>query len=53
VSFTPESIRSGSVYYSYATKKMDMAERETISVFYKDPGGTVFHTFRPMPAAST
>jgi predicted dithiol-disulfide oxidoreductase (DUF899 family) len=45
VSFTPEAIRSGKVLYNYATSKMGMADREGVSVFYKDPSGAVFHTY--------
>jgi len=45
VSFTPEVIRSGSVFYNYAKSKMDMPDREGISVFYKDESGGIFHTY--------
>jgi predicted dithiol-disulfide oxidoreductase (DUF899 family) len=44
-SFTPEATRSGNVFYNYATQKMNMADREGASVFYKDVGGAVFHTY--------
>jgi predicted dithiol-disulfide oxidoreductase (DUF899 family) len=44
-SFTPEAIRSGSVFYNYANTNMNMSDREGTSVFYKDPSGTVFHTY--------
>jgi len=44
-SFTPEATRSGNVFYNYATQKMNMADREGVSVFYKDAGGSVFHTY--------
>ncbi len=44
-SFTPEATQSGSVFYNYATQKMNMADREGVSVFYKDSSGTVFHTY--------
>jgi predicted dithiol-disulfide oxidoreductase (DUF899 family) len=44
VSFTPEDVKRGSAVYNYAkvTRPMD---REGISVFYKDEGGAVFHTY--------
>jgi len=44
-SFTPEALRSGSVVYNYAKTKMDIADREGISVFYTDESGAVFHTY--------
>src|SRR6266508_3778492 len=31
--------------YNYARTRMDFADREGVSVFYKDRGGTVFHTY--------
>jgi predicted dithiol-disulfide oxidoreductase (DUF899 family) len=45
VSFTPEQIRSGEVFYNYARIEMDMADREGVSVFFKDGKGAVFHTY--------
>ena len=45
VSFTPEQIQGGEAIYNYARTKMDGADREGLSVFYKDPGGAVFHTY--------
>ena len=45
VSFTPEQIQGGEAIYNYARTKMDSADREGLSVFYKDPGGAVFHTY--------
>ncbi len=44
-SFTPETIASKKVFYNYATGPMNMQDREGISVFVKDPGGTIFHTY--------
>jgi len=44
-SFTPEQIRSGSVFYNYEKAKMDMTDREGVSVFYEDETGAVFHTY--------
>ena len=45
VSFTPEERAKGEVYYNYAASKISDPERPGISVFYKDPGGAVFHTY--------
>jgi predicted dithiol-disulfide oxidoreductase (DUF899 family) len=44
-SFTPEQTQSGAVYYNYKTAKMNMADREGTSAFYKDESGAVFHTY--------
>jgi predicted dithiol-disulfide oxidoreductase (DUF899 family) len=44
-SFTPEEIQSGAVFYNYEKSAMNIADREGISVFYKDESGTVFHTY--------
>jgi predicted dithiol-disulfide oxidoreductase (DUF899 family) len=45
VSFTPEQIRSGKLFYNYAETEMDMEEREGVSAFYKDKQGLVYHTY--------
>jgi predicted dithiol-disulfide oxidoreductase (DUF899 family) len=45
VSFTPEQLKSGAVDYNYEISDMDMAEREGVSVFYKDAQGAVYHTY--------
>ncbi|HEX4645679.1 MAG TPA: thioredoxin family protein [Verrucomicrobiae bacterium] len=45
VSFTPEEIKSGKLFYNYAKADMDMDEREGVSAFYKDRTGDVFHTY--------
>ena len=45
VSFTPEEIKSGTLFYNYAKAEMDMDEREGVSAFYKDNKGDVFHTY--------
>jgi len=44
-SFRPEDIASGSVTYNYKREPMDMADREGASVFCKDAGGAIFHTY--------
>ena len=45
VSFAPEQLAQGEVIYNYRMVKNSMSERPGISVFYKDPGGTIFHTY--------
>jgi predicted dithiol-disulfide oxidoreductase (DUF899 family) len=45
VSFRPDERASGDAFYNYRHGDPGVAEREGISVFYKDPGGTVFHTY--------
>ena len=44
-SFTPEQLQSGSVYYNYANSPAGPADREGISVFYRDDAGELFHTY--------
>jgi len=44
-SFRPEDLTKGEGYYNFAKQKNSMAELPGISVFYKDAGGTVFHTY--------
>jgi predicted dithiol-disulfide oxidoreductase (DUF899 family) len=43
VSFAPEQQAGGGVY-NYATHSSLGADREGVSVFYRDEGGSVFHT---------
>ncbi len=45
VSFTPEQLNSGTVFYNYSTIEADSADREGASVFYKDESGAIFHTY--------
>jgi len=45
VSFTPEQIHSGSVFYNYSKTDSDDADREGVSVFYKDASDAVYHTY--------
>lgn len=45
VSFTPEDMASGSVYYNYCEQPFPHADGPGVSVFYKDDDGTVFHTY--------
>ena len=45
VSFRPEAIESGTIFYNYSKLDMKMADREGVSVFYKDANGAIFHTY--------
>jgi predicted dithiol-disulfide oxidoreductase (DUF899 family) len=45
VSFTPEQIAQGKVYYNYAMRDSQGEELAGTSVFYKDENGNVFHTY--------
>jgi len=45
VSFTPEKLAQGEAVYNYAPRKTSMSELPGISVFYKAPDGTIFHTY--------
>jgi len=45
VTFTPDELKQGEIYYNYTRIKSSMTELPGISVFYKDATGTVFHTY--------
>jgi predicted dithiol-disulfide oxidoreductase (DUF899 family) len=45
VSFTDAERASGSIYYNYEMRPIDMDELSGLSVFFKDEAGTVFHTY--------
>jgi len=45
VSFTPEELARGEIYYNYENKRPFSGEAPGISVFYKNPRGEVFHTY--------
>ncbi|HME71964.1 MAG TPA: thioredoxin family protein [Myxococcota bacterium] len=46
VSFTPEELATGQIYYNYETGKRPFSgEAPGVSVFYKNPRGEVFHTY--------
>jgi predicted dithiol-disulfide oxidoreductase (DUF899 family) len=45
VTFTPEELEKGEVFYNYAWRKSSGTELPGISVFYKDVDGTVYHTY--------
>ena len=45
VSFTPEEIEKGEMYYNYRTTSFPADEAPGASVFYRDDTGDVFHTY--------
>ncbi|MGH7916612.1 MAG: DUF899 domain-containing protein [Candidatus Binataceae bacterium] len=45
VSFRPDDMASGKVYYNYATTEATMADLHGTSVFFKDDAGAIFHTY--------
>jgi predicted dithiol-disulfide oxidoreductase (DUF899 family) len=45
VSFTPDEMAQGEVYYNYATGEFPSEEAPGLSAFYQDPDGAVFHTY--------
>jgi predicted dithiol-disulfide oxidoreductase (DUF899 family) len=45
VSFTPEDLAKGVVYYNYDMTEASIEELPGLSVFFKDAAGDVFHTY--------
>jgi predicted dithiol-disulfide oxidoreductase (DUF899 family) len=45
VSFTPDELKAGKAYYNYDYRPVGVDELSGRSVFYKDPSGTIFHTY--------
>jgi len=45
ISFTPAEVEKGEIYQNYRQKTSSMSEVAGASVFYKDPLGTIFHTY--------
>ncbi len=45
VSFTPEEMAKGEVYYNYVMQSFPAEEAPGISVCYKDDAGEIFHTY--------
>ncbi len=45
VSFTPEELEKGAMYYNYGLTGFPSEEAPGISVFYKDEKGAIFHTY--------
>ena len=44
-SFTPQEVESGAAFFNYSKSDVGATDREGVSVFYKDAGGAVFHTY--------
>ena len=44
-SFRPEAAAAGEAIYNFRPHKTSMTDLPGISVFYRDPDGTVFHTY--------
>jgi predicted dithiol-disulfide oxidoreductase (DUF899 family) len=45
VSFSPEEVAAKKEFYNYRAGNAGMSDREGVSVFYKDAGGAVYHTY--------
>jgi predicted dithiol-disulfide oxidoreductase (DUF899 family) len=45
VSFTPEEMEKGEMYYNYEVRKVPREESVGISVFCKDKDGNIFHSY--------
>jgi predicted dithiol-disulfide oxidoreductase (DUF899 family) len=45
VSFTPEQMAGGEVYYNYTEREFPSEEAPGLSAFYQNPSGAVFHTY--------
>src|SRR5512136_2308828 len=45
VSFTPEEMARQEAFYNFTLQDPGDADREGVSVFYKDPTGSIFHTY--------
>ena len=45
VSFRPADVAKGEIYHNYRQKKSSMSEVAGVSVFYKDPRDSIFHTY--------
>ncbi|GAC1701422.1 MAG: thioredoxin family protein [Candidatus Acidiferrum sp.] len=45
VSFTPNEVASGQMYYNYAIQMFPSEEGPGMSAFFKDAAGNIFHTY--------
>jgi len=45
VSFSPEELAKGKIYYNYRMTESQMDELPGLSVFYRDETGDIFHTY--------
>ena len=44
-SFRPDALAKGRAFYNFKIQNPGISDREGVSVFYKDPKGSVFHTY--------
>ncbi|HMG58126.1 MAG TPA: thioredoxin family protein [Burkholderiales bacterium] len=44
-SFTPQEVESGAAFFNYSKSDVGVTDREGVSVFYKEEGSAVFHTY--------
>ncbi|WP_321476283.1 DUF899 domain-containing protein [uncultured Paludibaculum sp.] len=45
VSFTKDEMAQGEMYYNFGMNRFPQDEAPGVSVFYKDPAGSIFHTY--------
>lgn len=45
VSFSPEELRTGRVCYNYADRDFPVEEAPSVSVFFRNDAGKIFHTY--------
>jgi predicted dithiol-disulfide oxidoreductase (DUF899 family) len=45
VSYTPEELAKGKIYYNYREAESSSEENPGISVFFRDEDGTIYHTY--------
>jgi predicted dithiol-disulfide oxidoreductase (DUF899 family) len=45
VSFTPEELQAGEVFYNFTQARFPVTEAPGVSVFYRDAQGAIFHTY--------
>jgi predicted dithiol-disulfide oxidoreductase (DUF899 family) len=45
VTFAPQELEQGDIYYNYRWIRSSLTERPGVSVFYRDSDGTVYHTY--------
>ncbi len=45
VSFSPEELEKGDIYYNYTWRKSSLTELPGFSVFYKADDGAIYHTY--------
>jgi predicted dithiol-disulfide oxidoreductase (DUF899 family) len=45
VTFAPQELEQGEIYYNYRWIRSSLTERPGVSVFYRDSDGAVYHTY--------